>query len=243
MVADVYMVNHRSGNPESLVGNYLKRFSGHFESFRIISEDCSFLPHDSYAMVLCEELGSIFHWYKLAISKDINANQAHSSMLDFIRAFDFSLVECIGVKSSWYTDYLILKWETMYENNDFTKAEKEKLINELNEKVWESIPLPTERLQPNSKVIIYGAGSIGERVHKTFHKTRYCEIVLWADENWESLKPYDNSFSICNPENINDTVYDFLLVAVENPVIASEIKIWLIEKGVPVDKIISNAVN
>jgi len=239
LVADVFMVTHRSGNPDSLVGNHLYRFNGHIVSFNTIRNNCLFLPQSIYNMILSEELNSIFSWYNLSISKNVNIENVRNSMIDFVRSFDIAPLKDEYSNTRWYADYLMLKWEVMKLDGKLSEAESENMISELREKSWKSIPLPLENINPKSKIALYGAGKIGKRTYRLFKASRFCDIVLWVDKDYLQLKSSD--LPICDPECLKCTEYDYVLVAVKSPQVASEISFWLTSIGVPKDKIISNA--
>jgi len=95
---------------------------------------------------------------------------------------------------------------------------------------------PYERINRNSKIILYGAGKVGQCYWQQIEKTKYCKILCMVDRD---CGRYFFSGKISIYKNIPEVDYDYLVIAVENPLIAEKIKIELINKNiVPQKKII-----
>lgn len=96
---------------------------------------------------------------------------------------------------------------------------------------------PYKVIKPDKKVVIYGAGNVGQSyVHQIEHG-EYCKVVMWVDRNYSKLS---NKYgkTIAAPGAIMATEYDYVLIAVEDKVLAESIKKGLVDIGVPNNKIV-----
>lgn len=97
--------------------------------------------------------------------------------------------------------------------------------------------LPFGGIKYGSKIILYGAGKVGNYYYNQIEATKYCEIKLWVDQNYEKLRKC-YKIPVQSPENIFHEEYDFIIVAVEDEDLYLEIRAYLISKGVLENKII-----
>jgi len=107
----------------------------------------------------------------------------------------------------------------------FAKIKREHLI-----KIW---PFPFDRVRKGSRVILYGAGDVGQDMYKQIRQTGYCDLVLWVDKNWEALGE-----EIQNPEDITKVDFDKIIVAVCDNQKICQIENYLYKLGVEKQKII-----
>jgi glycosyltransferase involved in cell wall biosynthesis len=101
----------------------------------------------------------------------------------------------------------------------------------------ETYLFPFGRIKYGSKIILYGAGKVGNYYYNQIEATKYCEIKLWVDQNYEKLRKC-YKIPVQSPENIFHEEYDFIIVAVEDEDLYLEIRAYLISKGVLENKII-----
>lgn len=86
------------------------------------------------------------------------------------------------------------------------------------------------------KIILFGAGCVGQDYYLQITKYSNCEIVAWVDSNWERCKnEYTDIVGLGQIEYCN---YDIILVAVKGYVLAEEIMDTLLHRGFPKKKII-----
>lgn len=97
---------------------------------------------------------------------------------------------------------------------------------------------PFEKIDKGSKVIIYGAGEIGQEYYKQIQLTNYCEIVCFADRNAELYY----SENVVMPNRVFDIEFDFLLIALKMESSARDVERTYIKGGIPKDKIIYTGV-
>jgi len=95
---------------------------------------------------------------------------------------------------------------------------------------------PYEKIEKGKRLVIYGAGEVGVSYMKQLTKNKYCKVELWVDARYDSL--YMDGFTISNPEDIKQTDYDYILIAIENEITTEKIKKKLLTMGTEKDKIL-----
>lgn len=86
------------------------------------------------------------------------------------------------------------------------------------------------------KVIIYGAGAVGQNYYAQISKYKSCEIVAWVDKNYEK---YSFDFiDIKSSECIKEFAYDYIIIAVKSKNVAANIINDLVNNSIEEDKII-----
>lgn len=92
----------------------------------------------------------------------------------------------------------------------------------------------------DANVVLYGAGETGRRFYRQNEQYHFCNIVLWADRNYEKLAT-DNQ-KIVSPQRITEERFDYIIIAVRSAGIVQEIAGMFAELGIPSEKIIWNNV-
>ena len=87
----------------------------------------------------------------------------------------------------------------------------------------------------HSRIILYGAGYVGNEYYKQIKMTEYCNIVAWIDKRYKDI---DNENRIEGVETIDMHEYDYIVIAVENENISEEIKKEILARGVDGERII-----
>ena len=84
-----------------------------------------------------------------------------------------------------------------------------------------------------SRIVLYGAGKRGRLLYSqlTSGKQYHADIVLWVDRDYQ--KYTEQSLNVQAPENILQTDYQQVVIAVAKKDLAEEIKEGLIQMGVP----------
>jgi len=91
-------------------------------------------------------------------------------------------------------------------------------------KSWE---VPFSLLPKGGRIVLYGAGDMGKDYYRQITNSGICDIVLWVDSNYNSLK--DLGLQIHSPIEINNISFDSILIAILNNRVKSNIKQLLIE--------------
>lgn len=166
--------------------------------------------------------------------------------------FDQSIIHMTNKRKPWQYDTL---WSTKiflsyYEVSPYQgiplelKSYVKELNDQLNEiwknyqnikrehqrKIW---PFPFDKVPKGSKVVLYGAGNVGQDMYRQIVQTGYCELVLWVDKNWKLLEG-----EVKSPKYITGVEFNLIIVAVANVDIATAIKEQLILDGVERERII-----
>lgn len=86
------------------------------------------------------------------------------------------------------------------------------------------------------KIVIYGAGAVGEDYYAQLRLYRDIDIVFWVDKNYQNIK--NNFCKIDSPEVIKSAEFDYIVIAMQNPNLAYDIILSLKENGIPENKIV-----
>lgn len=88
---------------------------------------------------------------------------------------------------------------------------------------------PWSEIKADSKIIIYGAGVVGQAFVKQLEQTKFCTVLAVADKRKDEIN--NIKAPVILPTEIVDFNYDSILIAIENPNVASAIKEELISIG------------
>lgn len=97
-------------------------------------------------------------------------------------------------------------------------------------------PFPNYLLEYGSRVVLYGAGNIGQRYYKQIAESRYVEVVSWVDKRFIQLR--ENGYSVDLPNTIKSIEFDFVFLAVADRLIAQEIISELENMGIVRSRIV-----
>lgn len=95
--------------------------------------------------------------------------------------------------------------------------------------------LPFWELRNYKKIILYGAGKVGQEYYRQLNSTGIC-VVLWADKRYRLLS--DSGLPVGNIENIKGQEYDAIILAAKKETIAESMKYDLVEAGFNKEKIV-----
>lgn len=90
-------------------------------------------------------------------------------------------------------------------------------------------------MQRGSNIALYAAGQVGQAFYKQIQTTNYCNCVIWVDTNAELMKK--RGLPVTPINDLLNTAFDTLIIAVKEQKTASSIKETLISKGIPEEKI------
>ncbi len=85
------------------------------------------------------------------------------------------------------------------------------------------------------RIIIFGAGNVGQDYYSQICQYNKCVIVAWVDSKW-----YNYSFEyseVVSIEKIKNMVFDLIIIAVANEQVGKEIKKLLMDNEYPAKKI------
>lgn len=70
---------------------------------------------------------------------------------------------------------------------------------------------PFKEVYKGSNIILYGAGTYGQRLYNYLKRTRFCNVVLWLDRNYTELQKM--GLAVNNPIALNHVDCDIVLIA------------------------------
>ncbi len=101
----------------------------------------------------------------------------------------------------------------------------------------ERVLVPYGGIAPGSKVILYGAGVLGQKMHSYLMRKKEISIVLWTDQKYEIYR--EKGLVVDDPKEILKVPeYDFVLIANTVQSTAEMIRRYLVDKGVENRKIL-----
>lgn len=103
----------------------------------------------------------------------------------------------------------------------------------IEEKKWQ---FPFSRVKKHSKIILYGAGNIGQDYYIQIRETGYCELVAWVDRQFEKYS--ENEYEVQSPGKIINIPTDYIIIAVRSLKAKDEIRKYLLNLGIKGEKII-----
>ena len=97
--------------------------------------------------------------------------------------------------------------------------------------------LPFEKIERDSKIVLYGAGEVGQWYLEQLQLTGYAEVVAIVDQNWSRYPQM--SVPVLSPEKLWLLTFDSVMISIEKQQIAQEVAKTLEEDyEIPADKII-----
>lgn len=89
---------------------------------------------------------------------------------------------------------------------------------------------PFKKIKPNSKVIIYGAGDMGQAYYRQLKQTNYCQLVAWVDRKLDLDKK--SGFKLIKPNDIMSYEYDYVVIAISSGYMCSKVEEYLVNNGI-----------
>ncbi len=102
-------------------------------------------------------------------------------------------------------------------------------------KCFEIFRFPYGQIPYESKVAIYAAGRVGKAFYYQLKASKYAQVVLWVDRDWEKQ---DTSLGVSRVEELFHADFDYVLISMENAKIAEDVKKMLVDRGISERKII-----
>jgi len=106
------------------------------------------------------------------------------------------------------------------------RIEKEKY------RCFDSYQFPYREIPSKSKIAIYGAGEVGRTLYNQMNLSKYAEVVLWVDKNYENLQGKLPVKAIEQLVKQKDA-YEYIVVAIDDKKIAVQVISAL--KGMGID--------
>lgn len=119
--------------------------------------------------------------------------------------------------------------EILFEN----LKQKEEKIN-----IFSKYLFPFFKIPQKSKIILYGAGRVGRTLYKQNKVINYITIILWVDRNYKKLTDKIDAVYGIDDLLSYPPLYDYILIAIEDERICDKVRQFLIENGIPKEKIV-----
>lgn len=71
---------------------------------------------------------------------------------------------------------------------------------------------PFSSVEKGCNIILYGAGTYGQRLYNYLKKTRFCKVVLWVDRNYVELRKM--GLDVENPSKLETSGCDTVVIAI-----------------------------
>ncbi len=95
---------------------------------------------------------------------------------------------------------------------------------------------PYEKIPQGSRIIIYGAGDVGQEYLRQMLLTRYCEVLGFVDRAYAQCPVM--IVPVYAPDIITSLSFDYVLLAFKMETFAADVKKILLDKGIQENKII-----
>lgn len=103
----------------------------------------------------------------------------------------------------------------------------------LQQKIW---PFPYCDVEPNSCIVLYGAGKVGQDYYRQISENHYCKVVLWMDKKFEFQK---GTLDIYGWKDRLDSVeFSQIVIALLDKTQAEKTIVMLKEWKIPEEKIV-----
>lgn len=97
---------------------------------------------------------------------------------------------------------------------------------------------PFGKIPKGSRIVLYGAGTVGQAYLRQILRTEYCTVVALADRSAADYQ--DFVVPVCLPEQIPELSFDFVLLTVKSAETRKEFRSLLTAEGVPIEKIVED---
>lgn len=88
-------------------------------------------------------------------------------------------------------------------------------------------------LEPDSRVVIYGAGVVGKNIYNAVKEYGNHTVIMWCDQNARKL----GNPLVSHPDTLRNAKFDAILIAIGKQEIVEEVKAYLKELGIDEEKI------
>lgn len=95
---------------------------------------------------------------------------------------------------------------------------------------------PFERIPYGAKIVIYGAGVLGQEYLQQLHITQYCQVVAMIDRNAEKYQ--GTVINVYKPCYLRELEFDYVVVALRVSIALNEVLRVLHAEGVSEDRIV-----
>lgn len=95
---------------------------------------------------------------------------------------------------------------------------------------------PYEKIPQRSKILIYGAGDVGQEYLKQMMLTKYATVLGFVDRAWDKYPQM--VVPIYSPEQVGKISFDYIVLAFKIGNFALDVQQMLVRQGIPDEKIV-----
>lgn len=173
-----------------------------------------------------------YHWIIRQSSMSHESNEQHNDYLMKINHVYNYLMTLYSHPN--FTDYMRYQSELYVTELLFLGINKRMGFKNKN-MIWID-PYWLEQIPKGSKIVLYGAGELGEKYCKQLCTRPDVDMLACVDPKYEMLSR--NDFPVCSPLLLPSLEYDFIVITIKNPSKAEEVRKELQDRGISQNKII-----
>jgi len=233
------MVHHRINNINSLSNTKESDWENGFRMLEMIAEELAKqgLKHTfekSFASFAIE----FQEWYLRSMREKTAFYNCYRCIKDEMEPrFQFAQLQgdflCGESSLKRYCQIINMEpWEFLF----MRLEEQQDALKRAGRKDW---VFPYEHLPQGCRLVLYGAGTIGQAYQRQLLHTGYCSEVYFIDKNHERLR--EQGFHVESPKILNCLEFDWILISVYDKKAQKEISQWLQSLGIDKEKILDFA--
>lgn len=224
------LVSHRVFNPGSLSNTMEQNWENGFKMLRLIREELRKLG--IYA-VYEQSFISFAVEFQIYYLKSMYERKAFCHCYRYIKEVmepEFKLADFPGQYLCSKKDAEQYRQVLNMDGEDFLfimlREKQDRLITD-REKGW---VFPYDLIPKGSRLILYGAGAVGQEYYAQLMQTGYCRSVKLVDRNYREYKGREMQAE--NPQILKNRDFDYVLIAIRNREIQKSVKGWIQSLGV-----------
>ena len=118
----------------------------------------------------------------------------------------------------------------------------------LHSKIWEENPtkgfvFPFDMVEKGSRVVLYGAGRMGQVYYRQLQQTEYAKVVGWIDVDCQRFDYLSKYMNVLPKLELDISEYDYAVIAFNDPEQAKRTYWQALSAGVSIEKIVWNGSN
>ena len=160
--------------------------------------------------------------------------------------------DSVSLKSSgkeyWNASCLYQELYACFRESRYCGSLMEQLDYYMRRIIWKKDPaayldvnsflFPFDKAGAGARIILYGMGKMGAAFYQQLTQNHYCGLVAWADRNPKQLSERAVSVPRILPQEIKEYQFDYIVIAIQNRIIAEKVAKELSGMGISKQKII-----
>ena len=231
------LVYHRMYNSNSLSNNHARNWRNGFRMLESIGNE---LKREGIYKVYEQSFLSILVTFQTWYLDTMYEKTAYDNCYEYIQTVmepQFQALQYEGkllCSEEQICTYREIVQRTSVDFLFYRLKQKEARLRAMNKSGW---VFPYEKVPMKSRVIIYGAGSVGTDYVRQLLHTKYCKELYVVDKNYLNCRNA-YSYTVQSPEVITEIEFDYIVISILNEKIQKEIRQMLNSMGVEDKKIV-----